>query len=415
MNFRVQKDFAKLWAGQTVSEVCSRITREGLPLTALLTLHANAAQMGVLSAISSAAVFVFGLGAGILVDRWKKRPVMIAADLGRAGLLSLVPIAAAAQVLSIATLMIIAALAGTLTVLFDVAYQSYVPVLVKPQELLESNKRLSISSSAAEMLGPALAGVLVQAMTAPLAILLDAVSFLVSAFSVWAIRKPEAASQRRSENVPLLSEALDGVRFIWTHPALQALLLRSVTAFLAMGFIFPLYLLNAIRVVHLSISALGVSIALGGAGGLAGASLARRLSAKHGLGQTFWGTAVLVGCAQCLIPLSSQVPRLGFGCLCLQQFMGDMMWTIYIVNETTLRQLLAPEQVMGRVNAAMQLASRGMLPFGALCGGFLAERFGVALTLWVGAAGVLLSCLWLIPLRKSRKIRGAQEVRPEPL
>ena len=412
MIFRVQKDFAKLWAGQTVSEVCSRITREGLPLTALLTLHANAAQMGVLSAISSAAVLVFGLGAGVLVDRWKKRPVMIAADLGRAGLLGLVPLAAFMHVLSITALMVIAALAGTLTVLFDVAYQSYLPVLVEQQELLESNRRLSISSSGAEMLGPALAGVLVQAITAPVAILLDALSFVVSALSLWSIRKREITPERK-HGVPVASEALDGMRFIWTHPALRALLLRSATAFLAMGLIFPLYLLNAIRVVHLSTSALGISIALGGAGGLVGASIAGRLSAKHGLGRTFWITAVLIGCMQCLIPLSSQFPRFGFTYLCCQQFIGDMMWTIYIVNETTLRQLLAPEQVLGRVNAAMQLASRGMLPFGALCGGFLAERFGVALTLWIGATGVLLSCLWLIPLRRSREIRGSQAVSSE--
>ncbi len=361
--------------------------------------------MGVLSAISSAAVLVFSLGAGVLVDRWKKRPVMIAADLGRAGLLGLVPLAAFTHALSITSLMAVAALAGTLTVLFDVAYQSYLPVLVESEELLESNKRLSISSSAAEMLGPALAGVLVQAITAPVAILLDALSFLVSAGSVWAIQKPEAAPERKS-GVPVLREASDGMRFVWTHPALRALLLRSATAFLAMGLIFPLYLLNAIRIVHLSTSALGVSIALGGAGGLVGAFVAGRLPARHGLGPTFWGTAVLIGCAQLLIPLSSQFPHAGFACLCLQQFVGDMMWTIYIVNETTLRQLLAPEQMLGRVNAAMQLASRGMLPFGALGGGFLAERLGVPLTLWAGAAGVLLSCLWLIPLRRSREIRG---------
>jgi predicted MFS family arabinose efflux permease len=405
MNFRVQKDFAKLWAGQTVSEVCSRITREGLPLTALLTLHANAAQMGVLSAISSAAVLVFSLGAGVVVDRWKKRPMMIAADLGRAGLLGLVPLASFTRTLSMAVLMLVAALAGILTVLFDVAYQSYLPVLVKSEELLESNRRLSISSSGAEMLGPALAGVLVQAITAPVAILVDAVSFLVSAASVWAIRKPEIVPERKS-GIPVLQEALDGMRFIWAHPALRALLLRSATSFLAMGFIFPLYLLNAIQIVHLSTSALGISIALGGVGGVTGAFIAGRLSLRHGLGPTFWGTAVLIGCMQLLIPLSSQFPQAGFACLCLQQLVGDMMWTIYIVNETTLRQLLAPEQVIGRVNAAMQLASRGMLPFGALGGGFLAERFGVTLTLWLGATGVLLSCLWLIPLRKSREIRG---------
>jgi MFS family permease len=179
VTLRVKRDFAKLWAGQTISEVGSRITREGLPLTALLTLNANAEQMGILSAIGSASVLVFGLGAGVAVDRLKKRPVMIATDVGRAALLGLIPLAAYSHKLSIAVLIGIAVAAGILTVLFDVAYRSYLPALVEPEELLESNKRLSLSASAAEMAGPALTGVLVQAITAPLAILVDALSFLV--------------------------------------------------------------------------------------------------------------------------------------------------------------------------------------------------------------------------------------------
>ena len=402
MGLRIRRDFAKLWAGQTISEVGSRITREGLPLTALLTLNASAGQMGLLSAISSASVLVFGLGAGVAVDRWKKRPVMIATDLGRAGLLGLIPLAAHRHILSLSVLIAVAVVAGAFTVLFDVAYQSYLPALVEPEELLESNKRLSLSTSAAEMAGPALTGALVQAITAPLAILVDAFSFLVSAFSVYAIRKPETIPERKRD-VPLLSEALDGFRFIWTHPALRTLLLRSATAFLFMGFIFPLYLLNAIRIVHMSTSALGIAIALGGAGSLVGAYLAPRFSTRHGLGPIFFGTAILIGCAQLLIPLSSEFPRIGFLCLCLQQLGGDMMWTVYAVNETALRQFLAPGQVIGRVNAAMQLASRGMLPFGALSGGFLAGRMGVPVTLLIGAGGVLLSSLWLTPLRRSRE------------
>src|ERR1700761_1318843 len=416
-----EKNFSKLWAGQTISEVCSRITREGLPLTALLTLNASARQMGLLSAVSSASVLAFGLGAGLIVDRSRKRPVMIASDLGRAGLLALIPFAAYKHALSMTLLIVIAVAAGALTVLFDVAYQSYLPALVAPEELLESNRRLSFSSSAAEMLGPALAGTLVQAITAPLAILVAELSFLVSAFSVWAIRKPEPVSQREPGD-PLLTEALDGFRFIWTHPALRVLMLRSATSFLSIGLISPLYLLNAIRVVHMSTSMLGITIALGGAGSLVGAYLAPRSSRRHGLGPIFFGTAVLIGCAQLLIPASSEFPQVGILCLCVQQFAGDLVWTIYAINETALRQYLAPGQVIGRVNAAMQLASRGMLPFGAVAGGVLADRIGIPATLLIGAAGVLLSCLWLLPLRSSREIqalqsetksRGAPDTRPD--
>jgi predicted MFS family arabinose efflux permease len=229
----------------------------------------------------------------------------------------------------------------------------------------------------------------------------------VSALSVCAIRKPEAEPYR-TRDAPLVSEALDGFRFIWAHPALRALLLRSATAFLSIGLIFPLYLLNAIRIVHMSTSALGFAIALGGAGSLTGAYIAARLSTRHGLGPMFFGTAVIIGCAQMLIPLSCEFPRMGFLCLCTQQFGGDLMWTIYAVNETTLRQLLAPRAVMGRVNAAMELASRGMLPFGAVAGGLLADRIGIAATLFIGAGGVLLSCLWVMPLRRSREIRAVE-------
>jgi predicted MFS family arabinose efflux permease len=405
---KISPDFARLWAGQTISEVGSRISREGLPFTALIVLHASAGQMGILTSISTAAVLVFGLMAGVVVDRLKKRPVMIATDLGRAALLGLIPLAALTHRLTFGVLIVVAALVGILTVHFDVAYQSYLPVLVEREELFESNRRLSTSSSGAELLGPALAGVLVQAITAPLAILVDAVSFLVSAFSVWSIRKPEPEFHERHES-PTLRDSLEGLHFIWGHAALRALLLRSTTAFLSMGLFFALYLLNAIRVVHLSTSALGFAIALGGAGGLAGAWLSTRLSRRHGHGATFFLSALFAALGYTFIPLSSQFPRFGFLFLCIQQFFGDMAFTVYVVNETSVRQSLAPANVMGRVNSVMQIASRGMLPFGALSGGFLAERIGIAPTLWISAGGLLLSCLWLLPLlRLSREIWGSE-------
>ena len=401
---RISPHFARLWIGQTISEVGSRISREGLPLTALLILHASPAQMGFLTSISTAAVLLFGLLAGVIVDRLHKRPVMIFTDLGRAALLGLVPLAAITHHLTFGVLIAIAALVGILTVHFDVAYQSYLPVLVERDELLESNRRLSTSASGAELIGPALAGILVQTITAPLAILVDAISFLVSAGSVWSIRKPEPASHQHHDE-PSLADSLEGLRFIWNNTALRALLLRSTSTFLFMGLTFALYLLNAIRVIRISTSALGIAIALGGAGGLAGAWLAPRISRRIGHAPTFFLSAAIAGIAQLFIALSAQFPRIGFPCICIQQFFGDMFFTIYVVNEVTIRQTLAPPHVMGRVNSVMQIASRGMLPFGALSGGLLAQRYGIAPTLWVAATGILLSSLWLLPLlRHSHEI-----------
>src|SRR5579864_4285992 len=172
-------DFLKLWTAQGISEIGSRITREGIPLTALLVLHAGAVQMGLLNALGGAAVLVFGLSAGVWTDRLRRRPVMIAADLGRAAVLASIPLAARAGSLALGQLYAVAALAGVMTVFFDVADQSYLPALVARDRLLEANGKLTLSSTIAEIAGPGLTGFLVQLITAPIAILFDAVSFLI--------------------------------------------------------------------------------------------------------------------------------------------------------------------------------------------------------------------------------------------
>jgi MFS family permease len=401
------REFLELWIGQTISGIGSRITREGVPLTAVLVLGATPLQMGILSATGGASVLLFSLWAGIIVDRVRRRPVMIAADLGRALLLALIPIFALLHVLSIAHLIAIAAAAGVLTVLFDVAYQSYLPSLVAAEELFEGNRLLSISSATAELLGPSLTGILVQLITAPIAILFDAISFLVSAFSVWLIRTPEPPAHR-TQHESLREEMLGGMKTILAHPVLRALFFRSITAFLSMGLSFSaFYILYAIRILGLKPASLGIGIALGGAGSLAGGALAARIARRVPLKTSFFVSAAVIGCFQILIPLASFAPRFGLPCLCLQQFFGDFAWTIYYVNETTLQQSVAPPHLLGRVNAAIQLASRGMLPLGALAGGFIGGKIGITNTLWIGVAGVLASTLWLLPVLRSN-------VRSEP-
>jgi predicted MFS family arabinose efflux permease len=375
-----------------------------LPLTAVIVLGATPAQMGILSATGGASVLLFSLWAGLIVDRVRRRPVMIAADIGRALLLSMIPVLALMHVLSIAHLIAIAACAGILTVLFDVAYQSYLPSLVGRDNLFEGNRLLSISSSTAEILGPSLTGVLVQLITAPIAILIDALSFLVSAVSIWFIRAPEPPAHV-APHERLRDEILGGLKVILAHPLLRALFFRSIVAFLSMGLgLFTYYVLFAIQVLHFKPASLGVAIALGGAGSLIGGLLSTRISKRLPLKLSFFSSALLIACFQVLTPLAALTPRYALLLVCSQQFFGDFVWTIYYVNETTLLQSVAPPHLLGRVNAAIQLASRGMLPIGALAGGFLGERIGIANTLWIGAAGVLLSTFFLVPvLRKSRQ------------
>jgi predicted MFS family arabinose efflux permease len=395
---RLTRDFLRLWAGQTISEIGSRITREGLPLTAVIVLGVSPVQIGVLAASGSASVLLFSMVAGVIADRVRRRPLMIAADLARAALLLSVPLAAKLGRLTFTELLAVAILAGLLTVQFDVAYQSYLPVLVSREDLFQSNRRLTMSSATAEILGPGLTGVLIQILTAPIAILFDSMSFIVSAVSVWMIRAPEPAPLRM-ERESLWREASEGARVIAAHPALRPLALRSAFTFFAMGFLFSGYLIYAIRVLHMNTATLGFVIALGGAGALLGAYVARRLRGFHA-GHVFIASALIHALAQGFTPLAAYTPRFAAISMGIAQFVGDGAFTVYYLNETTLRQTLVQDSLLGRVNGAMQLASRGVLPLGALAGGVLAERIGLTNTIWLGAAGVLASCAFLMPLRR---------------
>lgn len=393
-------DFLKLWTGQTISAVGSRVTRTALPLAAVLTLGATPAQMGFMSALGAASTLVFGLLAGVAVDRMRRRPIMIAADLVRAAILASIPLAAAMHRLTMAQLYAVIALVGFFTVFFDVAYQSYLPSLIETENLLEGNSKLSMSSATAEVAGPSVAGILVQLITAPMAILFDALSFLASALSIVLIRKREILHRVQHAS----GHPIAGFRFLFSHPLLRPLGCFSGTAYFFMGFFGPLYTLYAIRDLHLGAAALGIAIGFGGVANFIGAAAAPRVTRRLGLGWAFIAAALILGAASLLVPLAHGPAPLPLLFLIAQQLIGDSAWPILLINERTLRQTVAPGELLGRVNAAMQLLTAGMIPLGALAGGALAGSLGMRPTLYISVAGVLLSSLWLIfsPLRTQR-------------
>lgn len=390
------RDFLKLWTGQTVSEVGSRVSREGIPLTAALVLNAQPSEMGILAGLGAISVLAFGLVAGVWVDRVRRRPILIAADLGRAAILGTVPLAAFWHVLTMAQLYVVVALTGVLTVFFDVAYQSYLPSLVAPDRIADGNAKLMLSATSAEVLGPSLTGMLVQWITAPLAILLDALSFVFSAVMV-GLMGPHAEAPRGDgpAETRVLQESLAGLRFIARQPALRALAMRSIMAHFFGGLYMTVYILYALRDLGLNTTALGFTIAAGGIGGTLGSLLSAGIVQRIGLGRTFIATALINGLAGFLIPLAHGSMLEACAYLVAAQLIGDCSAVIYMINETSLRQLLAPPEVLGRVNAAMQLASRGVLPLGAVAGGFIADAVGLRSTTVIAAAGVFASVAWL--------------------
>ncbi|HEX2913838.1 MAG TPA: MFS transporter [Chloroflexia bacterium] len=404
-----ETDFMKLWTGRTVSELGSHITASGLPILAALLLGASPLEMGLLASAGAFPVIVVGLFAGVWADRLTRRPIMIAADFGRAVLLLSIPLAYLIGVLSLAQLLIVAALAGILNIFFEVASQSYLPSLVKPDQLLEGNSKLAASLSLAEIGGPPLAGLLIQLLTAPLAILFDALSFLFSAFSLGLIRKPEISPARPEAQESIWREVREGLEVILKHPFLRVLTFAGMLESFFGGFFHTLYIYYTLTELGLSPAFIGLTVAAGGAGALLGAFYSERFAARLGPGLALVIAAIISSLFNFGIPLAGGSVFLAMLILLAIQFCGDIFGQIYRVIQISLQQQLIPARSLGKANASIQFLTGSVMPFGLLAGGVLGDLIGAKLTLFIAALGILLVAfiLFFSPLRKLRHFPDA--------
>ncbi len=395
-------DFVKLWLGQTVSQFGSGITGIALPLTAVLILAATPAQMGILGALDGVSVLVIGLLAGVWVDRVRRRPLLIATDLGRALILGTIPLAALLGVLGIGQLYIVAALAGMLTVIFRVAYSAYLPSLIPQESLVEANSKLVMSDALAEIGGPAVAGLLVQLISAPFTVLFDALSFLFSACCLGLIRAPELSLPAIEQRKGIWSDLVEGLRLVIQNPLLRALAGSAGVFSLFGNFIGALYALYVIRQVGAPPIFLGLLIATGGVSAFVGAILAERVVRRFGLGRVVGMGLFMYGVTGLLIPLAGGSVTLALSLLFLSQLLGDVSVSIYLIAEVSLRQSIVPSNMLGRTNAGIQFLSQGVAPLGALLAGILGGLIGLRLTILIGVLGVMLAGTWLLlsPVRK---------------
>jgi Na+/melibiose symporter-like transporter len=345
----------------------------------------------------------FALFAGVWVDRLRRRPIMIAADIGRATIIAWVPIAAWYGVLRIEHLYVVAFLAGVLTTFFDVAYHSYLPTLIGREQLMEGNSKLTATESVAEFGSFSVSGWLVQLVTAPGAMAIDALSFLVSAASLLVIRAPEpvpVAAERRGVG----REIVEGMRALWGDAALRALALSRVAFSAAVGMFGAVILLFVSRDLGFSPGAQGMIYGIGGLTSLAAATGAERCRARFGAGRSMIGGLVVGGLGVMLIAAAPRRGALGVAMLVTQQIVSDPGWAIYTINETTMRQDIAPEGVLGRVTAADRFGSLAATLLATILAGLMADLAGSRIVLAAGACGMLVAALVLFvsPVRHRR-------------
>jgi MFS family permease len=399
-------DFMKLWTGQTVSELGSVVTRTAIPLVALLVLGAGPLEMALLVISASLAVLLVGFFAGAWVDRLRRRPVLIWADTIRAVVLFSVPAAYLAGVLRMEQLYVVVFLEGCLGAFFDAAYPAYVPSLIGVDRVVEGNSKLATSSSLAEIGGPGLGGGLVQLLGAPFAILVDAISFVVSAISLALIRSSEPPRPIVAASTPIRHEILEGLQVVRRHSLLLPLVLRSTIAHVAGSFYGVLYTIYLIDDLHLSPFLLGVVVSAGGVGALVGSFFAARVIARLGLGPALIWMATGASIVGVLTPLAGGPVALATLMVLLPQLVGDGLQTIEGVAELSLIQSVTPDRILGRVNATLEVFSHGIAyPLGALLAAALAGVIGVRAGIAIGWAGMAASILLLVlsPLPRVRK------------
>jgi MFS family permease len=392
--------------GDAVSQLGSQITRIALPLTALVVLDASPFQLGSLTAATTVALVTIGLPAGAIVDRTRKRPVLIAADLVRAALLITIPLAALADMLSLAQLYVVALATGVATVFFDIAFQSYVPLLLPKSALFGGNANLATVRSSSEVAGPGAGGLLVRALTAPVAVAVDALSFLVSAACLWLTRVTEPLPER-AERRSLLRDIREGSAFVRHQRVLLAIALTAGlgnlwdTAWLAVA---PVFL---IRDLAQSPATYGGLLAIGAVGGIVGLAAAPTLSRWLGQARYFLVAAVATGASFSLIPFAGTGWRLGY--LVAGTFGMHFALAGAGIAAVTFRQTICPPELLGRVTATMRLLVWGMTPVGGLVGGVLAQSYGPRIAVMVTAVGMLTAALPAIlsPIRVLRDFADA--------
>lgn len=404
-------DFLRLWSAQTISTLGTQVTLLALPLTAILVLDATPLEVALIGAFEVVPFVLFALPAGVWIDRLPRRPILVVSDLGRAAILLSIPVAYWLDALTLPHLYVVGFLAGVAAVFFDVSYLSYLPSLVGRAQLGDANGKLEATRSATQVGGPGAAGALVGVLGAPVAILLDAISFALAALLIVRIRRPDVRPEVRPMTLRALrGEIREGVSYVLRQPFLRVLTLTtgSWNLFAHMG--FGVYLVFLVRELGLTPGRVGLLIALGQVGAVVGAMTAARVARRFGLGRTLVATSLVSAASFALVPLApAGRPE---PVIVASMLIGSGFGMIFNVNQLTFRQAITPERLQGRMNSVVRLMYWGGIPAGFALGGVLAGAIGLRETLFL-SAGLATAAFLPLLLHPIRRLQGIPESAPE--
>lgn len=387
-----QRGFLPFWIGQGLSQLGFQFEGLAMPVIAVTLLSASEAQMGYLNAASTAAFLLVGLLAGGWVDRWRKRRVMIAADVVRAVVVLAIPLLWFTGTLEICQLYVVAGTVGVATVFFDVAYQSFIPVLVAPGAIGDANGKLESTAQVARLGGPALAGALLKVVSAPVLLVANSAGFAASAAFLAQIRDDEVPPPR-SERRGLVAEIREGLAFVTSQPLLRRVLLTTASSNVASTVIFTLMPILVLRILGIAPQVLGLVLSMAAVGGLVASVVTTRLTRRLGQGPVILSSTILFAVSAALLPAAALVPGAAVGMLTASMALQSFGVVAYNIVQVTARQRMCPHRLLGRMNASMRFVVWGVMPLGALLAGWLGSTFGTVAAMWVGVAIGLIATL----------------------
>ncbi len=390
------RDFLNLWTAETIAQLGTQLGLVAIPLIAALTLHATPLEMGILAAAGQLPRLAVGFFAGAWVDRMRRKPVMIAMNLGRALTYAAIPISAAMDALSFLVLLVVALVAGMQAVFFDAAWSAFIPHLVERKELPDANGKLMASMSLAQVTGPALAGTLIAWLTGPMTMGITAATFGGAGWILSRIRKDEVRPAREDDARPdLLGEIREGFHELWRSRVVRPLTTSMIVLNFGGYMFLAVYVLFMTDDLGLGERGIGLVFASGGVGALIGSAIAAPLAKRIGVGRSVLFSALAFGLANFLVPTAILVPDHALPLVVASESVSWLSLQVFNVNRFSLRQALTPNHLMGRVTSSTITLVGGAQLLGSLLGGVIGQAFSVHTALYVSVVVMLLSAWWV--------------------